>query len=153
MPLLPGATGSPAGEGAALGGTNGGLIGAGGAGKSTTEERDLVEAAFFAEVGFTGASAFADSATTVFVAGALATVSSGFAGGVAFFTGVSATAFLSGGAFFAGAGDLTGVTAVSSLTAGVFFAATGFEDSTAGFAFPLSGAGVEVVFFAAMASS
>lgn len=153
MPLLPGATGSPAGEGAALGGTKGGLIGAGGAGKSTTEERDLGAAVFLTEAALTGASVLTVSEVTVLTVEVFATAGSDLAMVFFFFSGVSASAFLGAGAFFTGVEGLAGDSAVLALTTGVFFTGTGLESSTAGVAFPFSGAGVEVIFFAAMASS
>jgi hypothetical protein len=86
-----------------LGGTNGGFTGAGGAGKSTTEERDFTGAGFLAAGAFFAESAPSDEPSS---AGALA-------------------------ADFRGAAD--------------------FGDFTAGLADSVSGAGVDVGFFAAMA--
>ena len=64
-PLLPGATGSPDGAGAVFGGTKGGLIGAGGAGKSTTEDFGFTAGTFLAAAaGLAGATTFTGSTTT-----------------------------------------------------------------------------------------
>jgi hypothetical protein len=67
-------------------------------------------------------------------------------------TAVSAGAFLGAVAFFAGTGASAGAAVDFDLATGVFFAATGFEGSTAGLTFSFLGAGVEVVFLAAMES-
>ena len=134
---MPGATGSPEGPAAVFGGTKGGFTGAGGAGKSTTDERDLAAGTFFA-----GAAAF----TSAF-AGAtlLSTFSTGFAGGDTFSTGFSAMAFFNEGAFLAAAAGL------DTFPAGSLAAAADFAGLTADFACPITGAVLGVVFFAAMA--
>lgn len=62
-------------------------------------------------------------------------------------------AFLSGGAFFAGVAAVAESSDFSTFAVGDFLAATGFEDLATGFDFSCSGAGVEMIFFAAMASS
>jgi hypothetical protein len=76
------------------------------------------------------------------------------AGGETFFTAFSAAAFLSSGAFLAGADVFAGAAFFAEATgfaAGFFATGAGFEGLTAGFALPFTGAGFEVVFFAAMA--
>lgn len=131
----------------ALGGTKGGLTGAGGAGKSTTEERDLVAGAFFAAAtGLTAASTFAGSTATGL--GALASFAAGLATSLA---GFPAATFLAGAAFLRIAVFGAGADFFSALTTGFFAAGAGFEGLTAGFALPFWGADLVVVFFAAMA--
>ena len=126
-----------------LGGTNGGLIGAVGTGKSIKEERVLAGPLFF--VGAAGA--------TVFEGVGFATGAATSFAGVLFFTGVDSftgNVFMAGAAFFTGAAFFGGV-AFSLVLATVFFTAgADFVDLTAGAAFPLEEAGFEVFFFAAM---
>lgn len=116
------------------------MIGAGGAGKSTTDERGLVAGTFFAgAVGLTGAATF----WTFTIA-----FSGGFAGGETFLTGFAAIAFLRGGAFLAGAGFFAGAAGFAAFGAGFFAVALGFAAAT-GFAGLAAGfAGLAAGFFA-----
>lgn len=96
-----------------MGGTKGGLMGAGGAGKSTTDERGLTAGTFFAiGTAFCEISSLTGGAATGFCKGETllgaavglesGTFSTDFTGAMIFLADLSEAAFLSDGAFFAG---------------------------------------------------